>query len=181
MLLASKTLSKMRAQGIRGLNRRIAEHGAILHSIHDRVQNMDDRTRLTQAANDERIQSMCARFDGMNRSVVHTRRLGQQVMDYLNTFPRKIQGLLRVILQSNIQTYNLMLQIHQNISPRPSQLLESDIKFEDALGEIKQLPYEYFRYWEVRISSSYDRKSIINLKGKAFRRLPPRAFQIQAR
>jgi len=42
-----------------------------------------------------------------------------------------------------------MLQMQQNISPRPTNLLESNIRFEDALGEIKELPYEYFRHWEV--------------------------------
>ena len=135
--------------GVQGLEDKIAEHRTMLDSVQDRVQKTDDRTKLLQVASQERLISTCAQFERMDRSIVRIRHLGEQIVDYLNTFPRKIQGYLRAILQSNLQMYQLMLQIQQNISSRPTHLLESDIRFEDALGETKQLPYEYFRHWEV--------------------------------
>ena len=138
MLLASKTLSKMSAEmrssqgSVQRLEEKIEEQHTILYSVQERTQSIDDRTKLAQ-----------------DHSIVQARHFGQQVIDYLNTFSGKIQGLLQAVLQSSLQTYQLMLQMQQNIPPRPTNLLESNIRFEDALGEIKELPYEYFRHWEV--------------------------------
>ena len=152
LLLARKTLSKMSAEmrsSVQRLEETIAEHHTILYSVQERTQGMDERIKLAKGADHEILESIYARVDRMNHSVVQARNFGQQIMDYLNTFSGKVQGLLRAILQSNLQTYQLMLQMQQNISPRPTNLLESNIRFEDALGEIKELPYEYFRHWEV--------------------------------
>ncbi|MCJ1265253.1 hypothetical protein MMC22_005128 [Lobaria immixta] len=147
----SKTLSKMGAEmrsSVQRLEEKIAEHHTILYTVQGRTQSMDDRIKLAQAADHEILKSIHTGVDRMDLSVVQARHFGQQIMDYLNSFSGKIQGLLRAILQSNLQTYQLMLQMQQNISPRPTNLLESNIRFEDALGEIKELPYEYFRHWE---------------------------------
>jgi len=134
---------------VQRLEGKITEHHTVLYSVQERTQSMDDRTTLTQAVDHEILESIYGRVDRMDHSVVQARHFGQQIMDYLNAFSGRIQGLLRLILQSNLQTYQLMLQMQQNISPRPTNLLESNIRFEDALGEIKELPYEYFRHWEV--------------------------------
>ena len=110
---------------------------------------MDSRTKSAQKDDHEMLTSIHARIDNMELSVVQPRHFGQQIINYLNTFPRKIQQLLRAIFQSNLQIYQMLLQMQQNIPARPTNLLESNIRFEDALGEIKELPYEYFREWEV--------------------------------
>ena len=136
-------------RSVQSLEEKIAEHHTTLYSVQERTQSMDDRIKLAQAADHEILESIYTGVDRMDRSVVQARHFGQQIMDYLNTFPGKIQALLGAILQSNLQTYQLMLQMQQNISPRPTNLLESNIRFKDALGEIKELPYEYFRHWEV--------------------------------
>ena len=152
LLLASKTLSKLSAEmrsSIQGLEEKITEHHAILHSVQERNQSMDDRIRLAQVADRQILESVCAGVDRMDHSAVEARHSGKQIMDYLNAFSGKIQGHL----QSNLQTYQLMLQTQQNIAPRPTNLLKSNIRFEDALGEIKELPYEYFRHWEVETQS----------------------------
>jgi len=156
LLLASKTLSKISAEmrsSVQGLEEKIARHHAILYSVQEHTQNINDRTKLAQVTDRGILKSVCAEVDRMDHSVVQVRHLGQQIMDYLDAFFEKIQGPLRAILQSNVQTYQLMLQMQQNISPRPTNLLESIIRFEDALGEIKELPYEYFRHWEVEFQS----------------------------
>lgn len=131
------------------LENKIAEHHSILYSVQERTRNMDDRIKLAQAADHEILESIHTGVDRLDHSVVQARHFGQQIMDCLSGFSGKIQGLLRAILQSNLQTYQLILQMQQNISPRPTNLLESNIRFEDALGEIKELPYEYFRHWVV--------------------------------
>ena len=132
------------------LEGKATEHQSVLYSINERTQSMDDRMKLVQAADHEILESVDARVDKIDHSIVQARQFGQQIMDYLNAFSGKIQGLLRAILQSNLQTYQLMLQMQQNVPPRPTNLLESNIRFEDVLGELKELPYEYFRHWEVK-------------------------------
>ena len=152
LLLASKTLSKLSTEmrsSVQRLEEKIAEHHTKFSSVQECTQNMYDRIQSGQVTDHQILESIYARVDRTNHSVVQARHFGQQIMDYLNTFSGKIQGLLRAILQSNLQTYQLMLQMQQTISPRPTNLLESNIRFEDALGEIKELPYEYFRHWEV--------------------------------
>ena len=52
--------------------------------------------------------------------------------------------------QANLQTYGLLRSIQDNMIRTPKFDLSDCICFEDALGRIKQLPYEYFRHWEVR-------------------------------
>jgi len=136
-----------------GLEEKITRHHAILYSVKECTQSIDDRTKLAQVADHGILESVCAGVDRIDHSVVQARHLGQQIMNSLNAFSRKIQRPLQAILQSNFQTYLLMLQMQQDISPRPTTLLESNIKFEDALGEIKQLPYECFRHWEVEPQS----------------------------
>lgn len=134
---------------VQRLEEKIAEHHTMLHSVQERTQSMDDRTKLSQTADQEILESIDAGVDRLDHSVVQARQFGQQVIDYLNAFSGKIQRLLQAVLQSNLQTYQLMLQMQQSMPPRPTNLLESNIRFEDALGEIKELPYEYFRHWEV--------------------------------
>ena len=125
---------------------KIAEHQNMLYSVKERTQSIDDRMKLFQVADHEILESIDARVDKIDHTVVQARQFGKQIIDHLNAFSGKI---LRAILQSNLQTYQLMLQMQQNISPRPTNLLESNIRFEDVLGEFKELPYQYFRHWEV--------------------------------
>lgn len=51
--------------------------------------------------------------------------------------------------QQNLELYRLLLQIQRDIPQTPTQLLPDNIKFEDALGRVKLLPYAWFRHWEV--------------------------------
>ena len=138
----------MRAN-VQSLEKKIAGHQTVLYSVQEQTQSMEHGMKLAQEANQNMLESIDARVEGIDESLIRTGQLGQHIMDYLNTFSAGIQVLLRSILQSNLQIYQLVLQIQQNIPSRPTNLLESNIRFEDALGEIKELPFEYFRYWEV--------------------------------
>lgn len=116
--MASKTLSKMSAEtrsSFQGLEEKIAEHHTILYSVQEHTQSLDDRIKLAQAADQKKLESIYAGVDRIDHSVVQARHFGQQLMNYLNAFSGKFQGLLRAILHSNLQTYQLMLQMQQNI------------------------------------------------------------------
>ena len=76
-------------------------------------------------------------------------RIGQHVMDFVTTFPAEMRGLLRAILQSNWQLYQLLRASQHRLGPSPTGLLDSNIVFEDALGQVQELPYQTCRHWEV--------------------------------
>ena len=103
LLLESKTLSKMSAEtrsSIQGLEGKIAEHHVTTYSVQERIQGMDDRTKLAQVADHEILKSVCAGVGRMDHWVVQVRHLGQQIVDCINAFSLKSQGILRATLQS---------------------------------------------------------------------------------
>jgi hypothetical protein len=83
-------------------------------------------------------------------SLVTIRSLGSQILNFLQTFPVELRSLLQTLIRTNIHMYTVLLSIHEKIGPSPTQLLQSNIRLEDALGVVHELPFEYFRYWQVR-------------------------------
>jgi hypothetical protein len=47
------------------------------------------------------------------------------------------------------ETERIRLAVQQHIPPTPTALVASNIKFTDALDRYKELPYDYFRNWDV--------------------------------
>ncbi|KAH7072598.1 hypothetical protein BKA63DRAFT_46417 [Paraphoma chrysanthemicola] len=74
--------------------------------------------------------------------------MGSQALAMMRAFPVELQLLLRTMLRTNIQMYTVLLEVHRRISAPPTLALESNIRIEDALGEIRSLPFEWFRHWE---------------------------------
>ncbi|KAF2110430.1 hypothetical protein BDV96DRAFT_583994 [Lophiotrema nucula] len=74
--------------------------------------------------------------------------LGTQALAILRAFPAELQTLLQTVLRTNMQMYAVLLEVHRKIGAPPTLALESNIRIEDALGEIRSLPFEWFRHWE---------------------------------
>ena len=154
--LTSKTFSKIGADmrtSVRYLEDRITEQQMILRLTEERQQRTDAQMKLTQAADHKMLELINDKIDRVGLSVVEASHFGRQVMNFLNGFTGKVHELLRAILFSNLELYRLMIQQQQNMPARPTNSLESNIKFEDALGEIKELPYVHFRQWEVKLQA----------------------------
>lgn len=132
------------------MGEQLAEHRRALYSVQERMQKLEDTTRSMGSSAELESENHLRRFESTDRSLISIRRLGDQIVSHLNAFPGKIQGLLQAILQSNIKSYQMLLKLQKDIPPRPTNILESNIRFEDALGEVRYLPYEYFQHWEVR-------------------------------
>lgn len=77
------------------------------------------------------------------------RETAWQAKRFLCIFPAEIRALIQSIVRSNTQMYMLLLKIHNSITTSPSDQGSSKIKLEDALGVVRELPYEWFRHWEV--------------------------------
>ena len=136
--------------GQQSLLSKVTENRAALGRVQEEIERMGEDSREANAITCKKLDALSANFDTTQVSIMSLRSLGEQMMEYIGHFPREVRDLLRAILQSNWQIYRVLLQTQQSTSPSPTGLLESNIKFEDALGEYRELPYEYFRHWEVR-------------------------------
>lgn len=151
---------------------KVAEHRATLHKIQDGIVEVEDKVSRAGAAFDKRLEGIenniiqaretsnrgfdeiVAKVKGTQTSVMSLRSTGEQILKCLGTFPKEMRELLQKILCANWQMYQILINIQQSTARSPTGLLESNIRFEDALGDYRELPYEYFRHWEVRITAS---------------------------
>ncbi|ERF68437.1 hypothetical protein EPUS_03755 [Endocarpon pusillum Z07020] len=154
MLLASHTsqtisqLSSRSKKEHEDLMTDVTDTRAGVNRLSEELGHLSNDLLKADTAGREKLEAVFAKADATQASIARLRSLGEQVMGYVGQFPKEIREFLRTILQSNWQIYRVLLQVQQNISHSPTGLLDSNIKFEDALGEYKELPYEYFRHWE---------------------------------
>ena len=119
-----------------------------------RLGNIENETSKARESQDRRFDEFGTKMEETKSSVMSLRGTGEQILRCLGTFPREMRELLQSIVRANWQMYQVLLSIQQNASRSPTGLLESNIRFEDAFGDRRELPYEYFRHWEVRVKPS---------------------------
>ena len=129
----------------------ITEQRAALHKVHDIAEHVENRLEDLGSTTQARLDAISSQSDATNNSMMSLRNLGEQIGLFIRTFPREIRQLLHAILRADCRTYQAVLQIQEGISRSPSCLHGSDIRFTNALGEYRELPYEYFCHWEVRL------------------------------
>ncbi|KAI9783622.1 MAG: hypothetical protein M1816_001213 [Peltula sp. TS41687] len=148
---SSQTMSRIESRGKRDhkdLMTKILEQRQSLHLLDDGIQAVTDQISQSQGSLETRLDVMSTTANNLQTSVMNLRGLGSQVIAFMGTFSAEFQVLLRKIIHTDQQMYNLLLQIQQRISASPTTTLQSNIKFEDVLGRTRELPYEYFRHWE---------------------------------
>ena len=153
---------------------RIAASQEYLHDVKHDIHELNEETRRSREQSKVEASSVGSRIDcgftimsqeaavtasrleqisdstaSMNLSLIGVRNLGKQIYEFLNSFPAELRGMLRTILQTNMQIYALILQSQRNVPASPTLLLQSNIRFEDGLGVVRELPHEWFRDWEV--------------------------------
>lgn len=167
---SSEALSRMEAQSSQHHNDVLVELGSHQQNFHD-ISNKLDTTK------DELAREISATFKSLQRGVEDTARQGSdtklgvvslttafisfqasfvslkdvclEMLLTLERLPTDLLTMLRNIKESNVQIYTLLLNIASSVPASPSWLLTSNIRFEDALGVVMELPYEYFKHWEV--------------------------------
>ena len=114
--------------------------------LEERLDKVDaDTASITQG-----LSSLSIGLASAQTSFVTIRSLGSQIIAFLRTFPAEPRTLLQSIIRTNLRMFAILVSIHEKIATSPTQLLQSNIRVEDALGVVRELPYEWFRYWEVR-------------------------------
>ena len=141
-------LGKRREKCHSELLSKAAEHRSTLDSIEERITKIGNGIQLAKSS-DEKIEALSSEIEETKAAVMSFRGVGQQILSFVSAFPLEMRDLLQNILRSNWQIYHVLLNLQQSLAQSPTQSLDSNIHFEDAMGELIQLPYAYFRHWEV--------------------------------
>ena len=128
---------------------KIAEHRATVLHVQRQVESLKDNMTEEGTATRARLDAISSDTNATQASVTNLRTLAEQIAGYIRTFPQNVRDALQGPMQSNWQMYQILLQIQRATSRAPTSLHASNIRFTNALGEYRELPYEYFCYWEV--------------------------------
>ena len=128
---------------------KIAEHRATVLHVQKQVESLKGNMTEEGTATRAKLDAISSDTNATQASVTNLRTLAEQIADYVRTFPQNVRDALQAPMQSNWQMYQVLLQIQQAISRAPTSLHASNIRFTNALGEYRELPYEYFYHWEV--------------------------------
>ena len=134
---------------------KIAEQRTTMHQLHESVERIENRLEGVESNS----RALSSKVDETHLSVLSLRSLGEQIMGFIRTFPHEIRDLLQSIVQADWRTYQAVLQIQERLARSPTALHDSNIQFTNVLGEYRELPYEYFCQWEVRVQSPYHQSS----------------------
>ena len=128
---------------------KILEQRQRFNRVDDELQAVKDQVSQGQGALENRLDKISNTTTNLHTSVKSLQSLGSQILAFIGTFSAEIQILLQRIIHTDQQMFSLLLQVQHRISASPTTMLQSNIKFEDALGRACELPYEYFQHWEV--------------------------------
>ena len=128
---------------------KIAEHRATVLHVQKQVESLKDNMTEEGTATRARLDAISSDTNATQASVTNLRTLAEQITGFIRTFPQNVRDALQGPMQSNWQMYQILLQIQRATSRAPTSLHASNIRFTNALGEYRELPYEYFCHWEV--------------------------------
>jgi len=110
------------------------------------LENRLDNISLDTASITQHLLGLSISLTLVQTSLVTLRSLSLQIMSFLRTFLEELQTLLQNITCTNMRMYFMLLSIYKRVSSSPTMLLQSNIRLEDALGVVWELPYEWFCY-----------------------------------
>lgn len=148
----SQTVSKLSAkvnQQHQDLQCNTMNYGAKIDRTASKIDAMNVKIEETNDTTHNKIDRLSTKVEQVQTSVSSARSVAKQVFDFLVSFSREAQEIMRAIIQSNWQIYRVLLEVQDRVAQTPTGLLNSNIKFENALGEYWEFPYEVFRHWEV--------------------------------
>ena len=136
-----------------------------LTSFRTQLSANQEETQNTMKSVQSDVQSVCQYFnetrceltnqissnsETVQTSIARVETVGQRLLRFITRFPADIRETLLKIMQLNYHTYTLLLIVQQKVTMNPSNISNMDIKFIDALNRERRLPFDVFRFWEVR-------------------------------
>lgn len=120
------------------LRAKVAENRAALQQVTGIAEGIKDSMEGIQTTTETRMDTIVSMIDATHTSVTSLRTLGEQIMSFIKTFPREMRDLLETVIKADWRTYRAVLQIQDRLAQSPSYLLESNIRFTNALGEYRE-------------------------------------------
>ncbi|KAF8533256.1 hypothetical protein BDD12DRAFT_810341 [Trichophaea hybrida] len=120
----------------------LLEKESMSHRLETRNQLAD--LQKTAAANSRTL--MAVRL-GMFPRLFSTAQSTAIALRYMRS---RIDMLISTMM--NMEIYFLLLKIHESMPRSPTRLIQDNIVFDDALGHVKSLEFEYFRHWREKDS-----------------------------
>jgi len=142
------------------------KQNAFAESVGSRLEKLQATVDHTGATVDATATSV----EVIKNTLVGISSIGQRLLYFINTFPVEMRELLHRVVRSNLQIYTALQQHQAAMPPTPTNLLQSNIRFENGLGVIQELPYEFFRHWEICKKPFPDRLELCKLTQEAIRR-----------
>ncbi len=119
----------------------------MFRSAHRRSDRLNDGMRSIRKEQEKTESQIISGFRSTFDQLRMISMIGASLLSNLVPFSGKILRYLRENMKNNLATYALLLKIQQEM---PKQVANSDtIYFEDVLGRTENLPYVYFKHWEV--------------------------------
>jgi hypothetical protein len=118
------------------------------------LEPLQDQLNIVAVGSKRKLDSISTDVVSVATSVSHFGGILSNVVRFLRSIRSETRAALQQILQTNMQTYAMLVASQNNIDMTPSLLLESNIQFEDAVGRTSSLPYQWFRHWEVSVMKS---------------------------
>ena len=143
------SLRKQREQDHKELLLKAADHRRALENVDRRIGNVEQGIQASVQTSNQTLRAISSDVQATKAEIMNFRSVKQRIMGFVNAFPLEIRDLLQKILQSDWQVYQLLLSIQRSLAQAPTQILDSNIQFEDPMGDLISLPYVYFRHWEV--------------------------------
>ncbi|KAH8742784.1 hypothetical protein BGZ57DRAFT_382080 [Hyaloscypha finlandica] len=85
-------------------------------------------------------------------SIVCPKQVVDRILEVVTALSVELRGLLKRILNTNLQVYTFLQNLQPNIARSPLLQQSDSIQFEDVLGRTKHLPYQFFRYWPMLVT-----------------------------
>ena len=95
------------------------------------------------------VRGVSVAVESTNTQLVSFRTLDAQLLHTLQHLPKQIGETMEQAIRSNLETYAMLRAIHSTVVRSPAYDAADMIMFEDVLGRVRKLPYEYFRHKEV--------------------------------
>jgi ribosomal protein L29 len=121
-----------------------------MKSVQSDVQSVRQYFNETRCELTNQISSNSVAIEAVQTSIARVETVGQRLLRFITRFPADIRETLLKIMQLNYHTYTLLLNVQQKLTLNPSNTSNTDIKFIDALNRERRLPFDVFRFWEVR-------------------------------
>jgi hypothetical protein len=96
---------------------KLQEHTTILTSMQSKLNEDNVHARQSDTAKTD-LASIASSTQAIRSTVVSLKHIGEQVAQFIGSFPAEIREMLRKILHGNFETYHVLLAVQRDIAAK---------------------------------------------------------------